>query len=200
MAGFVLPGLLFRWFEELCRIKHKALSEIVVSTQNKMSSRTGFSKGGVYAFWWTGDKYLLSGSECNRWIDLSGPKKVPVRLHLNDEWLGIGTGLPIPLYVGKSARSISRRIGRHLMLSNDGRITRRRTSSRKIKPPNSTCQLRAGVEHLFPNEPRIRSLILDNVGLSYVLLDGPEDAGNRFYLEDLAIGLMRPPLNVDVER
>ena len=43
-------------------------------------------------------------------------------------------------------------------------------------------------------------LILDNVGLSYVLLDKDINAANRFYLEDLAIGLMRPPINVDVER
>ena len=42
--------------------------------------------------------------------------------------------------------------------------------------------------------------MLGNVGLSYVLLDGPIHAANRFYLEDMAIGLMRPPLNVDVER
>ena len=36
--------------------------------------------------------------------------------------------------------------------------------------------------------------------MSYVLLDGPIHAANSFYLEDMAIGLMRPPLNVDVER
>jgi hypothetical protein len=45
-----------------------------------------------------------------------------------------------------------------------------------------------------------RDLILDNVGLSWVVLDGDEQAANRFYLEDLAIGLMRPILNIDVER
>jgi hypothetical protein len=31
-------------------------------------------------------------------------------------------------------------------------------------------------------------------------LTGLHDATNRFYLEDLAIGLMRPPFNVDLER
>jgi hypothetical protein len=60
--------------------------------------------------------------------------------------------------------------------------------------------LRAGVEHLFPRELDSRTLILENVGLSYVLLDGDAHAANRFYLEDLAIGLMRPPFNVDIER
>jgi hypothetical protein len=33
-----------------------------------------------------------------------------------------------------------------------------------------------------------------------VTLDGDEKAAARFYLEDLAIGLMCPILNVDVER
>lgn len=42
--------------------------------------------------------------------------------------------------------------------------------------------------------------MLDNVGISYVVLSGDEHAVNRFYLEDLAIGMMRPPLNIDIER
>jgi hypothetical protein len=39
-----------------------------------------------------------------------------------------------------------------------------------------------------------------NVGLSWVALNGNDEAANRFCLEDLAIGLMRPILNIDVER
>jgi hypothetical protein len=42
--------------------------------------------------------------------------------------------------------------------------------------------------------------MLDNVGLSWVELPGDEHAANRFYLEDLAVGLMRPMLNIDIER
>ena len=53
---------------------------------------------------------------------------------------------------------------------------------------------------MFPAEEDTRTLILDNIGLSTVALDGDENSANRFYLEDLAIGLMRPPLNVDIER
>jgi hypothetical protein len=66
--------------------------------------------------------------------------------------------------------------------------------------PTTSCQLRAGVDRLFPKEADTRAIILDYVGLSFVELDGDANAANRFYLEDLAIGLMRPPLNVDVER
>lgn len=53
---------------------------------------------------------------------------------------------------------------------------------------------------LFLKERRPVDLILENVGLSYVELNGDLHAANRFYLRDLAIGLMRPPMNVDVER
>lgn len=70
----------------------------------------------------------------------------------------------------------------------------------KQRRPTTSCQLRAGVEHLFPRERDTRSLVLKNVGLSFVVLHGDDHAANRFYLEDMAIGLMRPPLNVDIER
>jgi hypothetical protein len=36
--------------------------------------------------------------------------------------------------------------------------------------------------------------------MSFVTLDGDGHAANRFYLEDLAVGLMRPALNIDIER
>jgi len=55
-------------------------------------------------------------------------------------------------------------------------------------------------EHLFPRLGDTRDLVLDDLGLSYIVLDGDEHAANRFYLEDLAIGLMRPALNIDIER
>ena len=72
--------------------------------------------------------------------------------------------------------------------------------AKKAKAPTTSCQLRAGVEHLFPKEKDTRALVLENIGLSYVILHGDEHAANRFYLEDMAIGLMRPALNVDIER
>jgi hypothetical protein len=72
--------------------------------------------------------------------------------------------------------------------------------AKKAKPPTTSCQLRAGIEHLFPSAKDTRTIVLQNVGLSYVILGGDDNAANRFYLEDLAIGLMRPPLNVDIER
>lgn len=72
--------------------------------------------------------------------------------------------------------------------------------AKKAQRPTTSCQLRGGVEHLFPDLEDTRTLILDNIGLSYIELSGDANAANRFYLEDLAIGLMHPPLNVDIER
>jgi len=110
------------------------------------------------------------------------------------------TDLPIPLYVGKTANSIATRVGQHLLLGSPEPLLSGRASGTRQRGPTTSCQLRAGIEHFFPQHLAPVDLILDNVGLSYVLLDGDEHPANRFYLEDLAIGLMRPPINVDIER
>jgi hypothetical protein len=153
----------------------------------------------VYCFWWTGSVDLLKPPVCNRHIELHGPGGRAVTLHLDDEWLGLRAGLPIPMYVGKNADSIAKRVRQHLMLKDD-RITPMFEGYRKQKRPTTSCQARAGIEHLFPREVNTRNLVLDNLGLSWVELHGDEHAASRFYLEDLAVGLMLPILNIDVVR
>jgi len=199
MAGTVHGGSLGRWYEELCRIKHREIREVVEKSGHRLKSGALPKKGGVYLFWWTGDRSLLRSDRCNRILELPGPGDRPVRLELDDEWLGLSTDLPIPLYVGKSSASIASRIGQHLRLG-DVRMLPLSGTARKAPRPTTSCQLRAGIEHLFPDEPDTRCLVLDNVGLSYVILSGDENSANRFYLEDLAIGLSRAPFNVDIER
>ncbi len=199
MPATVHGGSLGRWFEELCRIKHVRLDEVVARRKTKLLPGLLPKTGGVYAFWWTGDTALLQAPTCNRELILAGPGGSPVALELDDEWLALSTGLPVPLYVGKSASGIAKRIGQHLMLSKD-RILPLGGGGKKAKRPTTSCQLRAGIEHLFPCEEDTRRMVLANIGLSYVSLDGDTNAANRFYLEDLAVGLMRPPLNVDIER
>ena len=199
MAAVVHGGTLGRWFEELCRIRLPSLANACRSNGCALQPKALPDQGGVYAFWWTGPVDILASSQCNRLLELRGPGGRPVLLKLEDEWLGLSTGLPLPLYVGKNSSNISKRVGQHLRLA-DKRTLPLGEGAAKQPRPTTSCQLRAGVEHLFPREQDTRSLILQNVGLSFVVLHGDDHAANRFYLEDMAVGLMRPPLNVDIER
>jgi len=192
-------GRLGRYFEQLCRIEQMCLRDIATKNEGRLGTGKLPPVGGVYAFWWVGDFALLRSSRCNRELILHGPGGRDVSLEIDDEWLGLEAGLPVPLYVGKTAAGLAKRVGQHLMLGSK-RILPFGKGASKAKAPTTTCQLRAGVEHLFLSEPDTRALVLDNVGLSYVKLDGDEHAANRFYLEDLAIGLMHPAFNVDIER
>ncbi|HUT54243.1 MAG TPA: hypothetical protein VM658_12715 [bacterium] len=196
MGARIRGELLGRWFEQLCRIKHPLLKEAANAKGNGLRPAFLPSQGGVYAFWWTGDLRPLAGR--NRRLSLAGPGGKKVVLEIDDDWLGISAGLPIPLYVGKTAASINKRVGQHLVLKRD-RIFSSGGGADKRKAPTTSCQLRAGVEHLFPKKRDTRALVLENVGLSYVILHGDEHAANRFYLEDMSIGLMHPVLNVGVE-
>jgi hypothetical protein len=205
MAAVVHGGNLGRWFEELCRFKVRKLAEIVRvrhatggGPARALSAVSSPHKGGIYAFWWTGDCGRLADRCCT--LTAAGPGGREVIIQIDDEWLGLSTGLPVPLYVGKTADSIRKRVGLHLMLGTPGRALGQIKPGRKAPAPTTSCQLRAGVERLFPTEPNPVDLILEHVGLSYVVLDGDDHAANRFYLEDLAVGLLRPPLNVDIER
>jgi len=101
--------------------------------------------------------------------------------------------------VGKTADSIAKRVGQHLRLK-ENRVTSTFEGHRKQERPTTSCQVQASVEHFFPSLQNTRDIILDHMGLSYVILNGDEHSVDRFYLEDLAVGLMRPPLNIDVER
>lgn len=142
---------------------------------------------------------LLRDEACNRHIELTGPDGRPVTIHVDDEWLGLSADLPLPLYVGKTADSLAKRVGQHLRLS-EARTTPRFEGVKKQPRPTTSCQLRAGVEHLFPQMESTREFVLENIGLSFVVLGGDDHAANRFYLEDYAVGLMRPALNIDIER
>jgi hypothetical protein len=199
VSAVVHAGTLGRWFEELCRIKSQRLRDLVQSQTYRFRTDALPSSGGVYCFWWTGSRQKLHDKACNREIELVGPGGRAVSLSFDDEWLGLGTDLPVPLYVGKTADSLLNRVKQHLLLDRP-RITALFEGQKKQARPTTSCQARAGVEHLFPSMLDTRDLVLDDLGLSYIVLDGDQHAANRFYLEDLAIGLMRPALNIDVER
>lgn len=197
MAATVHAGALARRFEQLCRLAHPRLRDVAVAHGQgyRVASEAVPSEGGLYTFWWTGDLEKLK--ERQRVFDLHGPGGQPVSIEYDDEWLGIEAGGPVPLYVGKTG-SLRKRMTQHLLASRPKRVLE--GSKLKAMAPTTSCQLRAGVERLFPNEQKPLELLLDNIGVSFVELDGDEHAVNRFYLEDFAIGCMRPILNVDVER
>lgn len=155
------------------------------------------SLGGVYCFWWTGDNdYFLK--TINRVLLVAGPGKRIVKVEITDQWLELFNN-KICLYVGKNSSNLKKRLSGHLRLGSQ------RDSSLSLdifneKSKTTTNQLKRGLEKLFINEPNIRELILDNVGLSYFVLSGDSNSVNRFYLEDKAIGEFYPILNVDIER
>jgi hypothetical protein len=85
MPANVQGGNLGRWFEQLCRIKYDQLGQIVASTRRALAAGALPHEGGVYAFWWTGDRGLLRGEDCVRLLQLHGPGGRPVRLEMDDE-------------------------------------------------------------------------------------------------------------------
>lgn len=118
-----------------------------------------------------------------------------------------------PLYVGKST-NMSKRIRDHIMKGTKGRdeylkdtdklkflkYENNRDAEMIIKR-NSKCQFRAGMEYIFKNcrSEVAYEAIFEKVGYSYVEIE-EDQFRHRFYIEDLAIGLLRPPFNLDSER
>jgi len=202
MVATVHPGSIERMMECLCRIRVSPLGDVfrphgaAYALDGKAEEPPHF--GGVYAYWWTGAPELLAQME--RRVIFHGPGGRDVEVVVDDEWLGLDARQPVPLYVGKTADSIRRRMGLHLRLGSIGRILPAGRGLKKAKAPTTSCQLRAGIERVFPRDDEPLRLIREHVGMSYVALDGDEHAANRFYLENLAIGRMRPLLNMDVER
>ena len=102
MAAVVHGGTLGRWFEELCRIRLPSLAKACRSNGCALQPKALPDQGGVYAFWWTGRVDILASSQCNRLLELRGPGGRPVLLKLEDDWLGLSTGLPPPLYTERT--------------------------------------------------------------------------------------------------
>ena len=150
---------------------------------------------GVYAFWWVGSKDKLMSS--NRHIVLKGPKNLPVGVEFKDWW---PDELIYPcLYVGKST-NIKKRFCLHIKRKSFGRLHQSMPGNRKAKPNTTSCQLRFGIEHIFPKEEEPLHLIYGSVGFSYQN-DFPDNPiAERFFEEDRLIGIWRPWFNIDSER
>jgi len=182
MSAVVHGGSLGRWFEEVCRFKHERLRTAVSPSGSSFRMQSGQvpKSGGVYVFWWTGPTSSLKADSFNRNVNLHGSEGRTVSVEVDDEWLGLDANLPIPLYVAKSAASLSSRIGQHLLLGTPARILPSSIAAQRHKAGTRSCQLRAGVEHHFLAEANPLDLIRGNIGVSYVVLDGDANAANRF--------------------
>jgi len=112
LAGSVRAGSLERWFEDICRIKHTRLAEVVVSTGTRIRVGVLPRSCGVYGFWWTGDEKLLRSKQCSRKIGLVGPGGNLIVLQISSDRPGLSAGLPIPLFGqldGSRCPALSRR-------------------------------------------------------------------------------------------
>lgn len=150
---------------------------------------------GVYAFWWLSPKSDLMAA--NRQIALKGPKGKLVNVEYRDWW---PADLQYPcLYIGKST-NIKKRFALHIKRGSPNRLHDAHPESIKAKPCTSSCQLRFGIEHIFPSEQNPLQLIYKSVGFSY-RTDFPDNAiAERFFEEDRLVGIWRPWFNIDSER
>lgn len=158
-------------------------------------------QGGIYAFWWLNNSpesfKPFWGANCSRKYSLKGKKIIgmnnlddyhQIEIEITDNWLNLYNG-NIPLYVGKSAECILKRMALHLQINKE-----------KYRGKTTADQLRRGIERLFPGEPNTAELIVNHVAYSFIPLHGPDEVVNRFYLEDYAIRKLQPLFNIDVER
>ena len=186
--------------KKILNVDFKFLREVVnEKTESSLKSNIIPSIGAVYVFWWTGNIELNKQQKFNKNFTLYGPKNKPYTIIFNNEWLHKQKNGCVALYIGKCANNLNKRIGQHLRLSEKKWLD----INPKLKERGRTTtasQLRDRMELLFEDESNVRTLILDNIGLSYYELSESKNAINRFYLEDLAIGSFYPILNIDIER
>jgi len=150
---------------------------------------------GVYVFWWVGPRAdLMAG---NRHIVLKGPSERPVNVEYRDWW---PEDLVYPcLYVGKTT-NVRKRFSLHIKRDCQGRLHQAHPENVKAKPSTTSCQLRFGIEHVFPNEENPLNVIFNCVGFSH-RTDFPDNAiAERFFEEDRLVGIWRPWFNIDSER
>jgi hypothetical protein len=155
--------------------------------------------GGVYVLWWRNTAAHFFDALQNRVLHFLGPHGVAIAWEVTLARLHTAENGFLPLYVGKNAANLGGRLGQHLKLKTARTVPMSATAGVCTRMTTS-CQVRDRLDRLFPELPDTRPLALDNLALSYMRVDGPDSFVERFFLEDLAIGLFRPIFNVDSER
>lgn len=150
---------------------------------------------GVYAFWWIGDRAELLAS--NRTVVLKGPNELRVSVEYQDWW---PKNLTYPcLYIGRST-NLRKRFGLHIKSRSHGRLHQPHADHHKATRRTTSCQVRWGIEHIFPNEKNPLNLIRKSVGFSYRNDFAVNAIAERFFEEDKLVGIWRPWFNIDSER
>lgn len=171
------------------------------------------NKSGIYSFWWITDISFIQGANLN--VTLLGKHIKRVPTIINYRWDIENRNLPICLYVGKTT-TLKNRVSRHLAEGIEWKDWyKSKLQTKKVNladneynltyKPNSVCQFRAGLQHLLKNKVEINTLddARKFIGFSFLEVNNGDDhsgVGERFYLENLAIGIYRPLFNVDSER
>ena len=121
------------------------------------------------------------------------------RSTLNTETGGLRSLVYPCLYVGKTT-NVRKRFSLHIKRDCPGRLHQAHPENVKAKPNTTSCQLRFGIEHVFPNEENPLNVIFKCVGFSH-RTDFPDNAiAERFFEEDRLVGIWRPWFNIDSER
>ena len=152
-------GSLGRWFEQLCRIRHPQIHEMTVRNGTRLRNDNGRLPdcGAIYIFWWTGSGKLLRSRSCRRDLILKSPGGKDVLIHINDDWLGLRTDLPIPLYIGKTAAGLRNRINQHLLLARQRILPRDAIQRRSNRQHQRVDCERASTTFSLMSETRGRS-------------------------------------------
>ena len=143
---------------------------------------------GVYAFWFQNQDRKIK--TFNRELNILGVNGNLSRL----EWYWNLDQDQVLLYVGKTL-NVKNRIGQHLKLGTIDWISK---NNNTLFKKTTSCQLRSGMEHLAKNTgSNAIKLIEERIGFTFIPI---QELEIRFFVENLAIGLGKPWLNVDSER
>ncbi|OGQ78952.1 MAG: hypothetical protein A3F90_08970 [Deltaproteobacteria bacterium RIFCSPLOWO2_12_FULL_60_19] len=184
---------------DLLKIKESPLPHRDTALDWNRATHGRPSFGGVYVFWWRGAAEEFFQSLQNRHLHFHGPSGVALDWEITLDSLQVAENGLLPLYVGKNASDIGKRIGLHLKLKTPRTVSANAVNG-VCKRMTTSCQMRDRLDRLFPNLPDTRPFALDNLALSYVQLQGEGAFVERFFLEDRAVGVLRPIFNVDSER
>jgi len=177
------------------------LNDFIQNDKLYLTDLKGIS--GIYAFWWCGERNKLTTAFTNCDYRLKGKRSETelLKVFFTEEWADKASfDNKVCLYVGKST-DIKGRISKHLKLQTEDIWTKKDgvviDKNQGIKP-NTESQLRTGIERLFNKS--IFDGLIENIGISWILLDEYKNGVNRFYLEDYFIGKHFPLFNIDIER